>query len=105
MSEAILARNLLADRPIDTVMPRSRSTWLAKRASTLAALMPCSRSVPVKSRKASSIDSGSTSGVSANIALRTARPAWTYFAMFGLITTASGQRRLASNIGIAERMP
>ena len=63
-----MARNLLADSPIDTVMPRSRSTWPAKRASTRAALMPCSRSVPVKSRKASSIDSGSTSGVSANMA-------------------------------------
>ena len=56
--------------------------------------MPCSRSVPVRSRKASSIDSGSTSGVSANIALRTSRPTSTYFAMFGLITTACGQRRL-----------
>ena len=86
-------------------MPRSRSTSRAKRASTLAALMPCSRSVPVRSRKASSIDSGSTSGVKSNIALRTARPTWTYFAMFGLTTTACGQRRKASNIGIAERMP
>ena len=67
--------------------------------------MPCSRSVPVRSRKASSIDSGSTSGVSASIALRTSRPTSTYFAMFGLTTTACGQRRSASNIGIAERMP
>ena len=63
-----MARNLLAESPIETVMPSSRSTSSAKRASTLAALMPCSRSVPVRSRKASSIDSGSTSGVSVNMA-------------------------------------
>ncbi len=105
MSEAILARNLLADRPIDTVMPWSRSTRAAKRASTRAALMPCSRCVPVRSRKASSIDSGSTSGVSSNIAVRTARPTSTYLAMFGLMTTRFGQRLSASNIGMAERMP
>ncbi len=35
------------------------------------ALMPCRRSVPVKSRKASSIDSGSTSGVRSSMRLRT----------------------------------
>ena len=67
--------------------------------------MPCSRPVPVRSRKASSIDSGSTSGVKARILARTARPTSTYLAMLGLITTASGQRRMASNIGMAERMP
>ncbi len=37
--------------------------------------------------------------------LRTSRPTATYFAMFGLTMTAAGQRRLASNIGMAERMP
>ena len=40
-SEAILARNLLQDRPTDTVMPMSRSTSRAKRASTFAGIMPC----------------------------------------------------------------
>ena len=35
-SEAILARNLLCDRPIDTVMPISASTRLANRASVFA---------------------------------------------------------------------
>ena len=34
-----------------------------------------------------------------------ARPTRTYFAMFGLITTASGQSASALNIGIAERTP
>ena len=42
-SEAILARNLLQDRPTETVMPMSRSTSRAKRASTLAGIMPCTR--------------------------------------------------------------
>ena len=66
-SEAILARNLLQDSPIETVMPSFRSTSAAKRASTLAGGRPCSRSVPERSRNASSIESGSTSGVSASI--------------------------------------
>ena len=55
--------------------------------------------------KASSIESGSTSGVSASMARRTSRPTLAYFSMFGLTTTACGQRRCASNIGIAERTP
>ncbi len=73
-SDAILARNLLQDSPIETVMPIVRSTSAAKRASDFAGLAPCSRSVPARSRKASSIDSGSTSGVSRSIACRTSRP-------------------------------
>ena len=55
-SEAILARNLLQDRPTETVMPISRSTLWAKRASTFAGIMPWTRSVPERSRNASSID-------------------------------------------------
>jgi len=51
------------------------------------------------------MDSGSTSGVSASMARRTSRPTLLYFAMSGLTTTACGQRRSASNIGIAEWMP
>ncbi len=63
------------------------------------------RSVPERSRNASSIDSGSTSGVSACIARRTSRPTRTYFAMSGFTTTSSGQSACALNIGIAERTP
>ena len=87
-SEAILARNLLQDRPTETVMPMSRSTSRAKRASTFAGIMPWTRWVPDRSRNASSIDSGSTSGVSACMAWRTSRPTRTYFAMSGGITVA-----------------
>ena len=57
------------------------------------------------SRKASSIESGSTKGVNSCISRRTWRPTATYFAMSGLITTASGQAFSALNIGIAERTP
>ena len=46
--------------------------------------MRCSRSVPVRSMNASSIESGSTCGVSSNISLRTSRPTATYFAMSGV---------------------
>ncbi len=105
MSEAILARNLLQDSPTETVMPMSRSTSRANRASTFAGIMPWTRWVPARSRNASSIDSGSTSGVSACMAWRTSRPTRTYLAMSGRITAADGHSASALNIGIAERTP
>ena len=104
-SDAILARNLLAASPIDTVMPSSRSTCSEKRASDLAGGMPCSRSVPERSMKASSIDTGSTSGVSSRMRARTPLPTSAYLSMRGRTIVACGQSRLASNIGIAERTP
>jgi hypothetical protein len=55
--------------------------------------------------KASSIDTGSTSGVSARMCARTARPTSAYFSMRGRTTEACGHSRRASNIGIAERTP
>src|SRR5215469_11454478 len=70
-----------------------------------AGVAPLTGSVPVRSRNASSIDSGSTSGVTRRISARTARPTSRYFAMSGRITTACGQRSSAWNIGIAERTP
>ena len=67
-SEAILARNLLEESPIDTVMPISVFDAAGKsRQRILPASCACRRSVPDRSRNASSIDSGSTSGVSASI--------------------------------------
>ena len=104
-SEAILARNLLPDRPTETVMPISRSISPGEAGQRPGRAAPCSRSVPDRSRKASSIDSGSTSGVSSSIIARTSRPTATYFAMSGVITTASGQSLSALNIGMAERTP
>ena len=100
-----MARNLFTDSPTETVMPIFASTSRANFASTLAGIMPCTRCVPDRSRKASSIESGSTSGVSACMACRTSRPTRTYFAMSGPITVACGQSASALNIGMAERTP
>ena len=54
---------------------------------------------------ASSIDTGSTSGVSSSIRARTSRPTRAYFSMSGGTTLACGHSRRASNIGIADRTP
>ena len=91
--------------PIDTVILSSRSTRSAKPASALAGDMPCSRSVPDRSMNASSIETGSTSGVRSRMRARTSRPASAYFSMFGRTMVACGQSLRASNIGMAERMP
>ena len=104
-SEAILARNLLKERPIETVMPISVSMRLCRRASAKAGGPWCRRSVPAMSMNASSIDNGSTSGVSDCISVRTSRPTRLYFSKSGRITTASGQASSALNMGMAERTP
>ena len=54
---------------------------------------------------ASSMESGSTSGVRSSIIVRTARPTAAYFFMSGLMTAASGQALSALNMGMAERTP
>ena len=104
-SAASLAISRFAASPIETVTPTSRSTASAKRASTTAGGAPCNASVPARSSTASSMDSGCTSGVSASIRARMRRPSISYFAISGLITTASGQAASALNIGIALRTP
>src|SRR5208282_4916089 len=77
-SEASLARSLLSLNPIDTVMPSSASTRRASAARSWAGHAPRSFSVPESSRNASSIDNGSTSGVSRSIAAHRA----SYLAIF-----------------------
>ena len=72
-SEAILARNLLGARPTEAVIPSSVSIRFWRPARSAAGGARCSRSVPERSRKASSSDSGSTSGVSSSIIARIAR--------------------------------
>ena len=54
---------------------------------------------------ASSMESGSTRGVSACIIVRTSRPTAAYFFMSGLMTTASGHALRALVMGMAERTP
>src|SRR5260370_41244517 len=104
-SEAILARNLLDESPIDTVMPSARSTSPAKPASALAGDIPCNRAVPDRSMNPSSIDTASTSRLSLNMSSRTSRPTRAYLSMFGRTTVACGHNRPASNIGIAYPTP
>jgi hypothetical protein len=87
------------------VIPTSRSTARANRASTTAGGAPCNACVPDRSSAASSIDSGCTSGVSLPISARIRRATALYFAKSGRITTASGQAARALNIGIALRTP
>jgi hypothetical protein len=89
-SEAILARNLLAARPTETVMPTSRSISACSRASTRAGGPPCSRSEPDRSSQASSSDSGWTRGVSASSLAMIRALSARYLAKSGLMTTASG---------------
>ena len=60
---------------------------------------------PERSMNASSIDTGSTSGVSFNIKARTSRPTRAYLSISGGTTVACGQSRRASNIGIADLTP
>ena len=60
--------------------------------------------MPARSRNASSIEIGSTSGVSVSMACAP-RGRRGYFSMSGLITAACGQSSSAWNIGMAERTP
>ena len=83
--------------------------WLSNRrassTSAWAGLMLSRSATPDRSRKASSMDSGSTSGVKACISSRACRPTALYFAMSGRSTTASGHASIACQIGMAERTP
>ena len=86
-------------------MESSSSTRRASFASIPAGLARCRDSVPERSMNASSMESGSTSGVSPSIIARTSPPTAVYFFMSGLMTAASGQASSALNIGMAERTP
>ena len=66
-SDAIFASDLVPLSPIETVMPISSRIPRCRRTSASAGGQPCRDSVPARSRKASSIDSGWTSGVSASM--------------------------------------
>ena len=104
-SEAILARNLLGARPMETVSPvcASMRAWALARVTAGGA--PCRRSVPDRSIQASSSDRGWTSGVSSASRPMMVLLSVLYLAKSGLITTACGQAARALNIGMAERTP
>ena len=103
-SEATFATNLLAATPTDAVRARLE----AMRALIVAATVgpsPESRSVPVTSRKASSMDTGSSSGVNSARMAMTCRETAAYLSMSTGTNAPSGHRRAARPIGIAECTP
>ena len=73
-SDAIFARDLVLLRPIETEIPMSRLISCCRRCNASAGVARCSFCVPARSRKASSIESGCTSGVSESIFSRTCCP-------------------------------
>ena len=104
-SDASFARNLLGASPIETVMPTSRSTRAAMMLRASAAGDASVRQLSVRSRYASSIETGSKTEVAPRKIARISLLTRLYLAMSGGITTASGQASNALNIGIAERTP
>ncbi len=104
-SDASLARNLLAPRPTDAVMPTSRSIRDIISARVAAAGRSRARASGDRSRYASSRDTGSTIGVAARKISRIRPLTRLYFAMSGGITTAPGHSSSALNMGMAERGP
>ena len=81
----------------------SRTCCLSRRA-TFTPSGSC-QAFSVTSRYASSIDSGSTSGVTARNSSNTVFDTRMYFDMSGRTTTRCGQLRSAAAIDIAERTP
>ncbi len=102
--EAILARNLFGATPAEIVScVASRTCCFSRRATFTPS--GSFQLFSVTSRYASSIDSGSTSGVTARNSSKTVVDTRLYFDMSGRTTTRCGQLRSAVDIGIAERTP
>ncbi len=103
-SDATFATNLLAATPTDAVS-RSDAAMRALIARATAGPSPWSPSVPVTSRNASSMETGSSSGVkSARIAM-TSRETPAYLSMSTGTKAPSGQSRAARPMGMAEWTP
>ncbi len=103
-SEASLATNFVDATPTEQVTPTSRSTS-ARIFAAIAAGGPNSEVAPPTSRKASSSEIGSTSGVWASSTSRNRFECARYASKSAGRKTPSGQRRLARTPGIAERTP
>ena len=102
--EAILARNLFGATPAEIVScVASRTCCLSRRATFTPS--GSFQAFSVTSRYASSIDSGSTSGVTARNSSKTVFDTRMYFDMSGRTTTSCGQLRSAADIDIADRTP
>ncbi len=76
---------------------------LRRRAASAPPRRPAT--TPVRSRKASSIDSGSTTGVKSSNSRRIRRDTSTYSPIRPGSQVACGQSRMATTDGIADRTP
>jgi len=101
---ATLARNFVLATPTVMGSP-TRARTSPRRRAAISAGVPAIRSIPRTSRKASSIDSPSTSGVVSSNTRYTALLASAYADMRGRTTTASGQTLRACAPLIAVRTP
>ena len=99
-----MARNLFGATPADAVSPISaRKRPLIVRATSRAG--PSRRWVPVTSTKASSTEIGSSNGEYSDRRVMISPEARVYLSMSTGRKTASGQRRAARPIGMAEWTP
>jgi len=99
-----LATSFVLATPTDAVRPTSALVSSLIRPAIVGP-SPKSAAEPVTSRKASSIEIGSTSGVKRRRIAMTSRLTRWYFAPSTGTKIASGQSRLAVRIGIAEWIP
>ena len=103
-SEATLAMNLFEATPTDATSPTSaRMRDLMRRACAWPS--PRSARLCVTSRNASSIDTGSSSGVNSVRTVMIWRETCAYVSMSTGRKTPSGQRRAARPMGMAECTP
>ena len=91
-------------------MPTETASSVSSRTSRrslspTATAGPSRRSLPVRSRKASSSESPSTAGEKRSKIAKMRRDSRAYFAMSPGRKTPSGQSLRASAVGIAERTP
>ena len=103
-SDAILATSLEVATPTDAV------SWVCSLSASLSARAICSPvpnilRLPVTSRKASSMEMGSTQSVNPRSTSMTSAETAAYFSMSGRMYTPCGQRRHASEIGMALPTP
>ena len=119
--QMMAAMNLKSPAPVQSRLEHLRNkgyiVWTEGQARTIRLLHPepkgvpilagepCRRRAPATSRKASSMPSCSTSGVKSS-KMRITRSEYSlYRPMCGSNTTAAGQRRRASAMGMAELTP
>jgi hypothetical protein len=101
---ASLATNLVEAAPTEQVRPVSACTR-RRIMAPISAGEPKSPRAPATSRNASSMLSGSTSGVTSRKMPMTTRDQCAYFSMWPPMTVACGQSRSACAMGMAERTP